>query len=315
MFKKRELLLCLVVLLLFFSIALVNAQKIVIQTPPVVAALPILWMDENNILGEGVELEVVISPDHNRAIALIADNEIDMMITGVNVGAKVFNKGINVKLLNTNTWAVDYLLTKGFKADSWQDLRGKTLNLPLKGGPLDFLTRYFLIKNGIAIEDVKLIYMPLVNGARSFQLGKLDAIILPEPQVTVTLTNTEDGYLSLDLQQEWAKFHDGDARIPFVGLFVSGRFAADNTEFTRQFNQFYQTGVDWVNSHQTEAANLGSKYFNLPAGIIQASFQRINLNCYPEEESFQLIEEYFREILNMYPDLIGGRLPNEYFYF
>lgn len=319
LFDKRKMLVLLLVSVLLITLingsVLAATKKITVQTPPVASALPILWMNETGVLGDDIELDIKISPDHQRAVALIAKNEIDMMITGVNVGAKIFNKGIDVKLLNTNIWAVDYLLTKGFKASSWADLRGKTLSLPLKGGPLDFLARYFLNKNGVDPEEVKLVYQPSANGARYFQLGKLDSIILPEPLVTVTLAKAKDAYLSLDLQEEWAKLHNGDDRIPYVGLFVSGKFSRENAELTERFNQYYKEGVNWVNSHPQKAAALGAKYFNLPAKVIRASFNRINLNCYPEGESFKLIEAYFNEILKIYPELIGGRLPNEYFYF
>lgn len=290
-------------------------ETITVQSLPTVSVLPVLWMDENNIMGDKVNIDVTISPDPQRAIALMGKSQIDMMVTGVNVGAKIFNKGIDVKLLNANIWAIDYLLTSGFKANSWNDLKGKTLSLPLKGGPLDFLARYFLIENGINLNEVELIYKPLSAGAKTFQLGKIDSIILPEPLVTVTLKKTENAYLSLDMQKEWAKLHDGENRIPYVGLFVRGKYASENRDLIERFNENYKKGVKWVNANPELAAKLAAKHFNMPAPIIQASFDRINLNCYPEDEAYKLIELYFNEIMKMYPKMIGGRLPNAYFYF
>jgi len=293
----------------------VGKEEIIIQTPPTVGALPILWMIENDILADQAVIDINISPNHQKAISLIAQGEIDMMVTGVNVGAKVFNRGIDVRLLNTNIWAIDYLLTEGFKADSWDDLKGKTLSLPLKGGPLDFLARYFLMENGVELDELELVYRPLGSGAKTFQLGRLDSIILPEPLVTITLKNTENAFLSLDLQKEWAKLHNGDDRIPYVGLFVRGDFAEDNRELVEGFNQYYKQGIDWVHNNPQQAAELAEQYFGMPAGVIKASFNRINLNNYPGGEAFQLIEIYFNEIMKLYPEMIGGKLPNELFYF
>ncbi|MFP4662730.1 MAG: ABC transporter substrate-binding protein [Halanaerobiales bacterium] len=292
-----------------------DKQEITIQSPPTVGALPILWMIENGKLADRADISINISPDHQKATSLIAQGDIEMMVTGVNVGAKVFNRGIDVRLLNTNIWAIDYLLTQGFKAEQWSDLEGKTLSLPLKGGPLDFLARYFLIENGVNPEDVNLVYKPLNSGAKTFQLGNLDSIILPEPQVTISLKNTENAYLSMDLQQEWAKLHQGEDRIPFVGLFVRGDFAVDNSDLVEEFNTYYKEGVEWVHDNPEAAAQLAEEYFNIPAGVVQASFNRINLNIYPEGEAFMLIEMYFNEIMEMYPEMIGGKLPNELFYF
>jgi len=303
------------VMLVAFSAGLLAAAKITIQTPSTVGAIPLLWLKEEGKLGEEFELEIIISPDHNRAITLISNNEIDMMVTGVNVGAKVFNKGIDIKMLNTNIWAIDYLLTNGFKAAGWEDLKGKTLSLPLKGGPLDFLVRYLMIENGVEPEEVELVYLPLANGAKTFQLGNLDAIVLPEPLVTITLAKSEDTYLSFDLQQEWARLHNGEDRLPFVGLFASGQFIRNNQELVEEIKTLYQEGVQWVHQNPEKAAQLASTYFNMPANIIKASFKRVNLNCYPGGEAFRLIESYFGEILKMYPEMIGGQLPNEQFYF
>lgn len=292
-----------------------ESLEIVVQTPPTVGALPLIWMKEGNILGEEVEIDIRISPDHQRALSLISQNEIDMMLTGVNVGAKAFNRGIDIRLLNTNIWGIDYLLSSGFKAEAWSDLTGKTLSLPLMGGPLDFLARYFLLENGVDLDSVEFVYMPSNNGARTFQLGKVDSIILPEPMVTITLKNYEDAYLSFDIQKEWAKLHNGEDRIPFVGLFVSGNFAEENYQLLEKINEYYQNGIDWVHDNPQKAAELAAEYFGQPAPIIQASFERINLNYYSPGETYQLIELYFNEIMEIYPEMIGGKLPNELFYF
>lgn len=314
--SKGKFIFFLVIMLFAFLAVLPVAEarkNVVIQSPPVISALPLLWMEERGVL-EKAELEINLSPDHKRAIALISRGDIDMMVTGVNVGAKVYNKGIDISLLNTNVWGIDYLLTNGFKANNWKDLKGKTLSLPLKGGPLDFLARYFLNAEGIDIKEVNLVYRPITNGAQYFQAGKLDAIILPEPLVTVTLAKTKEAQLSLDIQKEWAKLNNGDSRIPFIGLFVNGKFARNNPELVRQINSYYKEGIDWVNENPDEAASLASKYFNMPAGVIKSALKRIKFSYYSKQESISLIENYFNEILKIYPEMIGGSLPDEKFY-
>lgn len=314
--KRISLSLMTALLLLLFSSMIMGAkiEKVAIQSPPTVGALPLIWIKESGVLADQVEMEISISPDHQRGLSLIAQQEIEMLVTGVNVGAKAYNRGINLRILNTNIWGIDYLLTSGFKAESWSDLEGKTLSLPLQGGPLDFLARYFLLENGVDPEKVEYVYMPSNNGARTFQLGNLDAIVLPEPMVTITLKNYDQAVLSFDLQEEWGKLHDGDNRIPFVGLFVRGDLAESKPELLETINEYYRKGVDWVKENPAEAAALAAEYFGQPAPIVQESFSRINLNIYPVEESRELIEVYFNEILKLYPEMIGGQLPDEEFY-
>lgn len=305
-------------ILLTFSATLAEkteAFKITIQTPPTVGALPIIWMIESGVLAKEYDIDLKISPDHQRGLALLSNADIDMLVTGVNVGAKAFNRGINLKLVNTNIWGIDYLLTNDFKADSWSDLIGKTISLPLKGGPLDFLVCYFLHKNDVDPEGVEFVYTPSNNGAKIFQLGRVDSIVLPEPLVTIALSNYEKAYLSFDLQQEWAKLHNGDDRIPFVGLFVREDIAVEKQQMVTKFNEYYQKGVDWVHNNPGTAAELAASYLDQSASIVQASLSRINLNYYPQSEEIRLLELFFREIMEMYPEMIGGKVPDESFYF
>ncbi|MEJ6951823.1 ABC transporter substrate-binding protein [Natronospora cellulosivora (SeqCode)] len=312
------LILCFTVLLPGITMAESDIQEVPdlnISSPSTVAALPLFWALENNMLDFDANVRVMISPDHQRAVSLLAQEELDMIITGVNVGARAFNRGIDIRLVNTNIWGINYLLTYGFELNTWDDLKGKTLSLPLQGGPLDFIARYLMINNGLSPDEVNFVYRPLQNGSRMFQLGNLDSIILPEPILTITSNNTEGAHMAMDIQEEWGKINDGDQRIPYVGLFVRGAYSRRNTELVENINYYYKQGVEWVNNNPEEAAKMAEKYFDMPAPIIQQSLDRTDLNIYPRDETFTLINLFFNKILEMYPEMIGGSLPNELFYF
>ncbi len=289
-------------------------QKVTVQSPPIPAAVPFLWMEKEAKLDGVIDLELSLSSDHSRGVALLSKNEIDLLVTGANVGAKIYNQGIDLKMLNVNTWGIDYLLTYGFKAERWEDLKGKSVGVLLRGGPLDCLVRYLLQENGISPDEVKLVYRPLPGVAKYFLTGNLDAVVLPEPLVTLTSAKSDNVHISLDIQKEWEKIH-GDRRIPFVGLFVSGRFESENEAITEIINGFYRQGIEWVNENPGEAAELASKHFNMPAEVIEKSFSRVNLNSYAKTESRKITDLYFQKILQMYPDMIGGRMPDEEFYY
>ncbi len=308
--------LVLILTLLFGGVVNAAPKEVVIQTPPVPAALPLLRLKKTGELDNFLKFDVKVSPDHQRAISLISKNEIDFMVTGVNVGAKIYNKGIDVKMVNVNTWAIDYLLTNGFRAEKWSDLKGKTLSLPLKGGPLDFLARYLLKENGLDPQnDVNLVYRPLPNGAKYFMSGQVDSIILPEPLVSVSLAKSDKAQLSLDIQKEWGKLHNGDERIPFVGLFVSNQFVQEYPGLTDIIAGKYIEGVKYYNNNPAEAIKDASNYFNVPEPVMKKAWSRVDLSIYPDSESRDLVNTYFNHILEMYPEMIGGNLPDEAFYY
>lgn len=289
--------------------------RLYIHSPVIVSALPLFWIQEGEYLDEAVDFEVLVSPDHQRAISLMAKGEIQMMVTGTNVGALAYNRGIDIKLLNVNIWGIDYLLTYGFTAENWRELEGKSLSLPLKGGPLDFIVRYLIQNSGADIEKIELIYIPLPQGANLFQNGKLDAIVLNEPLVTLTLRTTPEALLSIDIQKDWAKYHEGDERIPFVGLFAASSFINEQPEVVEKFNSLYFEGVKWVNQNKEEAAQLAEKYIKISPFVFEESFARTNFEYIAAKECEQKVNKYFEEILKMYPDLIGRRVPDEKFYY
>lgn len=315
--KKIILVFTLLLISTLFFGGIVNAspKEVVIQAPPIPASLPLLRMQDEGELDNFMNLNIKISPDHKRAISLISKNEIDFMVTGVNVGAKIYNKGIGVNMVNVNTWAIDYLLTNGFKANNWSDLKGKTLSLPLKGGPLDFLARYLLKQNGVDPEEVNLVYRPLPNGAKYFMSGQVDSIILPEPLVSVSLAKSKNAKLSLDIQKEWGKSHEGDERIPFVGLFVSERFANEYTGLVDIIAGKYKENVKYYNNNPEAAIKDSAKYFDIPGPVMKKAWSRVNLNIYSDDETKELVDTYFNQILEMYPEMIGGNLPDEEFYY
>ena len=313
--KKRLITSILIISFIFLAVLPAAAKEINVQAPPVPAALPFLWMQEEAELPAAVDLNINLSSDHQRGMSLLAQNDIDFLITGTNVGANAYNRGINLKMMNVNIWGIDYLLTNGFKAENWQDLKGKDLAIPLQGGPLDFLARYLAEKNGLDPEkDLNLVYRALPGGAQLFMAGQLDAIVLPEPLVTVSLARGASAEMSMDIQKEWAKIH-GDERIPFVALFANGDFTEEYPQFTDIINGYYKQGVDWVNNNPEAAAELASKHFNMPAPLLKKSYSRVNLNIYSDSECRELTELYFGEMLEMYPELIGGSLPDEEFYY
>jgi len=68
-------------------------------------------------------------------------------------------------------------------------------------------------------------------------------------------------------------------------------------------------------SNPAAAAELAAKHFEMPVAVLEQSLSRVDLNIYAEAESRELIDLYFSEILEMYPEMIGGRMVDEEFYF
>ena len=119
--------------------AVYSAQEQVrVFGPPGFSVLPLIWAQETGAL-PGVDLKIELSPDHQRSLNLLATDQADFLITGLNVGAKAYTRGIGIQLVNVNTWAIDYVVArdpqiKKLGRSHWQASQlaaaGRTLGLP-----------------------------------------------------------------------------------------------------------------------------------------------------------------------------------------
>ena len=147
-------------LFLILSIALFGAEKtIYVGAPKAPPVLPVLRMMETNALGKDYKIDVKVWNSPEILIAMVQGKEADFFAFPVTVVSKLYNKGLNVKLMNVNTWGVASFISKDPSIKSWKDLKGKTIYIGLKYSPPDVYTHYFLDKEGLKEKtDYNVIY-------------------------------------------------------------------------------------------------------------------------------------------------------------
>lgn len=83
-----------------------SAEPITIKlgVPTAPPTLPILHMMEENLLGDNVTIELDVWNAPEQLIAMVQDSEHDMFAFPLTVVAKLYNNGMDVRLMNVNTW-------------------------------------------------------------------------------------------------------------------------------------------------------------------------------------------------------------------
>lgn len=309
------LLVCLVVAICLSGTLVFAAGTTTVRilSPATFSVLPFYWMQQ---VGQpaGVKLEIILSPDHMRSLSLLSTGQGEYLVTGLNVGAKAYSKGIPIQLENVNAWNLDYVVTNDAKVHNWRDLIGKKVALPLQGGPLDFIVQYLVERERIAPGQIEFVYAPVPQAVQLLNLGQIAAAVLPEPSITQVLINNKAAHLAIDIQQEWGKWHDSGAIIPYVGLFVNQTWAQKNSELAASIAVAYTKGVAWLNANPKQAAQLGSQVLNLPESVIAQAMQRIRLDVPARTTTKRLVDEHLREMLVFSPELVGDKVPDAGFY-
>ena len=70
----------------------------------------------------------------------------------------------------------------------------------------------------------------------------------------------------------------------------------------------------WITAHPREAAELAAPALGLPAEVIAASLPHVRLDVVPARQARDDIEVYFKNLMELDPGVVGGRLPDAAFY-
>jgi len=273
--------------------------------------------EERPSLGENItaNYEIVASPDI--MISKLLSKEVDIATLPTNVAAKLYNKGINYKLAAIVGENVLYVLSQGNKINSWQNLKDKKINVISKGSTPDVVFRYLLEKNNIdPVTDVELDYtVEQIELSQLMISGKAEIAILPEPFVTMVLDKNKNVKLALDFGKEWAIAKDGQA-LPMSCLIINADLAKSNPEAITVFLKKYKESIQWANSNISDAAKLVEKFkIGMDAATAQEAIPRCNIKYTDSSQAKDLVNDYLKTLLDFSPEDVGGKIPNEEFYY
>jgi NitT/TauT family transport system substrate-binding protein len=272
---------------------------------------------ENPSLGKNVVSSYEIVPNPEVMVSKILSNEVQIAALPTNVAAKLYNKGSGYRIAAITGYGVLYLLQQGSDIKVWDDLKNKKINVISKGSTPDIALRYLLSKNGLdPLTDVTLDYtLEQVELSQLMIAGKTEIAILPEPFVTMITKKNPKVTIAFDIEQQWEKAGNGDP-MPMSCVVVNADFAGEHREIVDEFLNQYQMSTVWATSNIEDAALLVEEFkIGMDAPIAKEAIPRCNIRFTPLNESKEIIKDYINTILEFSPDDVGGKMPDENFYY
>ncbi len=282
-------------------------------------ALSMLQMMESHpSLGAGVtsNFQIVESPDV--LTSKLVSKEVDIAALPTNMAAALYNKGVPYQLAAMSSWGVMYVVSNGVSVDKWQDLKGKTVYVVGKGATPDVVFRFLLSKNGLNPDtDVKLDYtLDQVQAAQSLIAGRINLAVLPEPWVTQALKGNEACLVVFDLQEEWKKIIGQNVALAQTCLVIKKDLAEKHPDIVKAFLSAYKESINWVNQNPDEAGKLAEKLgVGMKAPVAEAAIPRCNLRYEDAQKSKPAIEAFLQVLYDFAPQSIGGKMPDNDFYY
>jgi NitT/TauT family transport system substrate-binding protein len=234
--------------------------------------------------------------------------------------ANMFNRGVPLRQVNILTWGLVYGLSRRADIHRVEDLAGRHLLVPSRNDAPDLILRLVLRRLGlIPDKDIRLQYVGAPTEAVQLLLaGRADCALVPEPSATAAMMRAEAAGIAvhrvIDLTEAYAAATGRPARIAQAGLAVAEDFVQAYPDVVAAIHAGCMAGARWTLANPVEAGQLGARHLNVPADIVARSIPRFRLAVQSALDARAEMESYFADLMEMSPEIVGGRLPEERYY-
>lgn len=310
--------------------AVVGTKKIprlVLAGPFATVSNPLIRIVDAGLLADVAEKVEFVSwrtPDQLRAMAL--KGEADFLAMPSNLSANLYNRGLKLQQMNIGIWGILWMVARRDGLKTLADFKGQEVVMPFRGDMPDALFRLLCRKQGIDPDkDMTLRYVASPLDAMQLLITRrADNALLADPAVAVGLRKSQSFpisvvapslYRSVSLQEEWGRVFNRAPRMPQAGIVMLGS-QLGNTALAKRFEEACEEAQQWCEANPDECGQIVARRIEMltPEGVADAiradkSDMVVASKARPE------LEFFYQQLLEMQPGLVGGKLPDDGFYF
>ena len=238
---------------------------------------------------------------------------LDMAAVPCNLAAVLYQKSKGeLQIAAINTLGVLYIVETGETIQSVEDLKGKTIYSTGQGTTPEYTLNYLLTSYGLDPEkDVTIEYRSEAAEVAAVLAEAEDAVaMLPQPYVTVAMTQNEKLRIALSVTEEWEAVNSDSTVVTGV-LVVRKEYAEENSDLVEGFLAEYQESAEYANQEVEGCASLVEKFGIFKAAVAAKAIPYCNISLIRGEEMEQKIMGYLQTLYEQNPASVGGQLPDE----
>ncbi len=304
-----------------------TTDNIVFAVPFAPVSYPVFKMIEDSVFtkfNKKTELVIWNNPDQLRA--LVSGKQVDICAAPSNTAAMFYNKNVDLQLLNISIWRAIWLVSRSNDKKTLADFKGEEIAIPFKGDMPHIVFMQLARRQGLVPEsDFKLQYLATpMDAAKKMIMRKVDNALLIDPAVSTVIVKSQSGlssvvapdiYRSVDMQNEWGRVFDTANEIPFAGMMGVGDILNDK-KIIDYFIEEYEKATRWCMNHPEETAEMVVKYIpQLNKDGVSLAMKNVMLRADDAQKSRKSLEQFFNVLFESKPELIGGKLPDDNFYY
>ncbi len=316
-----------VAFLLMFSVPVLaqsKMEKLVLAGPKSSVTHPMAYIIEAGLIKDvAKEVKLIIWDNPDQLRSLVAGGQAHFSAVPSYVAANFYNKGVHVRLLNISAWGILWIVSSDPDVKTIADLKGEEIVLTYRRDMPDLVLSSLALKQGLdPTRDFKLRYLPNFPAvSQEVVSGRAKHALLAEPLVSVSLLKSSRMkgkapklYRAVDIQKEWGRVYNTDSKIPQAGICAMPE-VAKQPETVKAFQNAYRDAIDWCNKNPKEAGKIVAKYIpGLKPGPVATALKNAGLEFISAHDAKPEIEQFYNVLKSLNPAKIGGKLPDDYFY-
>lgn len=226
---------------------------------------------------EGIKIEIVEFKAGPELVKAAGIGEIDTGYVGVPPANMAIAREMPVKVVaSVNPEGSGIVVGNDTNIRGIEDLRGRTIAIPMIGSIQDVLLKDVLAKNNISPEEVNIIELEVPLMVKALQAGEIDGFVAWEPFVTIAKL---EGYGNVLMYSgEIWKGH------PSSVVIATDDLRKNNPDVLRRFLKVHAEATDYVNAHKDEAAYIVSEKLGTPVEVEKESLRRMKFEAMPTDE-------------------------------
>lgn len=245
--------------------------------------------------------------------------EMDIVLVPANVASVLYNKTEGgVTVIDINTLGVLYMVSGDEALTDIGSLKGRTIYLTGKGTTPDYVLHYILEQNGLSESDVTLEYKSEATEVAAVLANEPESIgLLPQPFVTAACAQNENLKVIFDMTEEWdAVQGESGSRLVTGVTVVRNEFLQENPAAVNKFIEEHRESAEFANTNVEETAELvAAQGIIEKAPVAQKAIPNCNITCIEGEEMKNALSGYLTVLMEQNPESVGGKLPEEDFYY
>ena len=262
-----------------------------------------------------VKAEVQIMGAPKVLLGQMLKEEWDAAVLPTTMAAVLYNKGIAYRCAAVTGMGNLYLVArKDAGLDSVRDLESLTLHIPGKNTTPDLVTQLIAGKRSLNL-NLDYSFNPS-DLSKALAAGVVQAAVLPEPMASIALKSSDDLEIVYDMQKLWKDSFSEGREYPLTVLVLRKAFVENWPSLAQELLEAAGESLEWVKDNPADAAALISEHgFTLPPPVVKQAIPRSNYVFLEGREMSIVIKPWFERVAELNPASLGGKVPDDKFFY